>query len=60
MQQLAAPDGPVEPVAGAVEDRADRRPGDAVLGQARGQVGVMVLDADELDAVALERVLVER
>ncbi len=29
----------------------------AVLGQAGGEVGVVVLHADELDAVALERVL---
>ena len=34
-----------------------RRPGLAVLGQAGGQVGVVVLDADQLDVVALERVL---
>ena len=56
-QQLAAPDGAVGPVAGAVEDRADRRARLAVLGEARRQVRVVVLHADELDAVALERVL---
>ena len=56
-EQLAAPDRAVEAVAGAVEDRADRRPWLAVLGQARRQVGVVVLDADQLDALALERVL---
>ena len=55
-QDLAAPDRPVRPVARAVEDRADRRALDAVLGEARGEVRVVVLDADQLQAVALERV----
>ncbi len=31
--------------------------GDTVLGQAGGEMGVVVLDADELDVVELERVL---
>ena len=44
-EQLAAPDGAVAAVARAVEDRADRRPGLPVLGQAGRQVGVVVLDA---------------
>ena len=56
-QQLAAPDRAVGAVAGAVEDRADRRAGLAVLGQSRGQVRVVMLHADQLDALALERVL---
>ena len=47
-QQLAAPERPVGAVAGAVEDERERRPGLAVLGEARGGVGVVVLDADEL------------
>ena len=55
-QQLAAPDGAVLAVAGAVVDRTDRRPPLAVLGQRGGEVGMVVLDADVLDALALERV----
>ena len=46
----------VRAVAHAVVDRADRGTGDAVLGQAGREVRVVVLHADELDAVALERV----
>src|SRR5262249_34193614 len=57
VKQLATPHGPVEPVPGAVEDRADRRSGLSVLGQARGEVGVVVLDPDQLDPVKVERVL---
>ena len=56
VQQLAAPDRAVGPVAGAVVDRADRGLRLAVLGEAGGEVGVVVLHADVLDAVALERV----
>ncbi len=55
-QDLAAPDRAVGAVAGTVEDRADGGPGLAVLGQAGGEVRVVVLDGDELDALALERV----
>ena len=44
-QQLAAPDRAVGAVAGAVVDRARRRL-DAVLGEARREVGVVVLDGD--------------
>ena len=55
-QQLAAPDRAVGAVAGAVVDRPDRRAALAVLGQARGEVGVVVLDADVLDALARQRV----
>ena len=51
-EQLAAPDRPVGAVAGAVEDRADRRPGLAVLGQAGREVRVVMLHADVLDVVA--------
>ena len=50
-EDLAAPDRAVGAVAGAVVDRADRRAGLAVLGEARGEVRVVVLDGDELDAV---------
>ena len=49
-EQLAAPHRAVGAVAGAVVDRAHGRPGLAVLGQARGQVRVVVLHAHELDA----------
>ena len=55
-EQLAAPHRAVEPEAGAVEDRPDRRAALAVLGQAGGEVRVVVLHADELDALARERV----
>ncbi len=56
-QQLPAPDGAVRPVAGAVVDRADRRALLAVLGEAGGEVRVVVLHRDLLDALALQRVL---
>ena len=56
-QQLAAPDRAVGAVAAAVEDRADGGARLAVLGEARREVRVMVLHPDQLDAVALERVL---
>ena len=49
-QQLAAPDRAVGAVAGAVEDRRRRRAGLAVLGEAGGEVRVVVLHADMLDA----------
>ncbi len=55
-QDLAAPDRAVGPVSGAVEDGADRRLGYAVLRKAGGQVGVVVLDGDALDALPLERI----
>ena len=55
-QQLAAPNRCVAAVAGAVVDRSERGLDDAVLGKTGGQMGVMVLDPDELDALALERV----
>ena len=55
-QQLAAPERPVGAVARAVEDERERRALLAVLGEARGGVGVVVLDADERD-VLLERPL---
>ena len=56
-QQLAAPHRPVGAVPGPVVDRPQRRPGLAVLGQARGQVRVVVLHAHEIDIRALEREL---
>ena len=53
-QQLAAPERSVGAVPRAVEDERERGPLLAVLGEARGGVRVVVLDADEL------RVLLER
>ena len=47
-EQLAAPERPVRAVAGAVEDERERRAALAVLGEAGGGVGVVVLDPDEL------------
>ena len=55
-QQLAAPDRPVGAVPGAVIDRADGRATLPVLGQARRQVGVVMLDPDGLEVLALERI----
>ena len=55
-EDLPSPHRPVAAEPGAVEDRADRRPGLAVLGQAGGEVSVVVLDRDALDALAGERV----
>ena len=59
-EELPAPDRPVGAVPGAVEDRADGRAGLAVLRQAGGEVGVVVLDGDAVDALALQGVGVER
>ena len=56
-QQLPTPHGAVGTEAGSVEDRPDRRRGDTVLGQASGEMGVVVLDPDELHLVELQRVL---
>ena len=55
-QHLAAPDRAVRPVARAVVDRTHRRALEAVLGEARRQVRMVVLDARQLDPVELERV----
>ncbi len=55
-QDLPAPHRAVRAEPGPVEDRADRRAGLAVLGEARREVGVVVLDGDVLDAFARERV----
>ena len=49
-QELAAPDGAVGAVAGAVPADADDRPIGAVLGQAGGQVGVVVLHGHQRQA----------
>ena len=46
-QELPAPDRPVRAQAGAVEDERQRRPFFAVLGEAGGGVGVVVLHLDE-------------
>ena len=46
-QDLAAPDGAVGAVAGAVHDQAHGRAGQPVLGLHRRQVGVVVLHADQ-------------
>ena len=56
-QELAAPDGAVWPVPGAVEDRSHCGPiSGTVLGQAGCEVGVVVLDADRPHALAFQRV----
>ena len=44
-EDLSAPDRAVGAVARAVVDRSDGRALEAVLGEARGQMGVVVLDA---------------
>ena len=49
-QELAAPDRAVGPVPGPVEGDADDRAVLAVVGEAGGDVRVMVLHADELNA----------
>ena len=54
-QKLPAPDRSVVAVAGAVVDRSHRGAELAVLGQAGRQVGVVVLDPEGLDTLALER-----
>ena len=53
MEELAAPDRPVGAKARAVEDERERRALLAVLGEARGRVRVVVLDADERQALLL-------
>ncbi len=52
-QHLAAPDGPVGAVAGAVEGHADDRllPHVASFRHAGGDVGVVMLDADSRQAI---------
>ena len=47
-----APDGAIGAETGAVESKADGGGGEAVLGEAAGNVGVVVLDADEGQIVA--------
>ena len=56
-QQLATPDRAVLAVAGAVEDRPYGRAVLAVLGEARREVGMVVLHPDEAHVLELERVL---
>ena len=51
-QDLAAPDRAVGAPAEPVEGDADHRTGLAVVGQAGGDVGVVVLDAGQLDGAA--------
>ena len=46
-QELAAPDRAVGAVPGAIEGDPDDRPVLAIVGDARGDVGVMVLNADQ-------------
>ena len=46
-EELPAPERPVRPQAGAVEDECERRPLLAVLGKAGGGVGMVVLHLDE-------------
>ena len=55
-QKFAAPDSAVEPEPEPIECDADRRTLRAVIGQACGNMGMMVLHADELDAFQFERV----
>ena len=55
-EQLPTPDRPVRSEPGAVVDRAHRRPPLAVLGQARGQVRVVMLDSDQPRLVTFARV----
>jgi hypothetical protein len=52
-QELAAPERPVGAVARAVEDEGKRRALLAVLGEARSRVGVVVLHADQRQALLL-------
>src|SRR4030095_15154441 len=49
-----APDRGVVPVSRPIEDQGQGRPGLTVLGDARGGVGVVVLDADRV-GLLLER-----
>ncbi len=53
-EELATPDRPIVDVAGAVEGHADHRPlaAQAVLGHARGDVGVVVLHFDQRQPLA--------
>ena len=55
-EHLTAPDRPVRAVAGAVVDRSHCRALEPVLGETGGEVGVVVLDARQLDVVELEGV----
>ena len=54
-EDLAAPDGAVGAIARAVVDRPDGRALESVLGKARGQVCVVVLDAGQLRTFEIER-----
>ena len=54
-EELAAPDRAVGPVAGAVPRDAERGPVGLVLGEAGGEVGVVVLDGDEAEAPRARR-----
>ena len=56
-QELPAPDGAVGAEAGAVERHPDHRALLAVVGQAGRDVRVVVLDAGQVHAVELQRVL---
>ena len=47
MEEFPTPDGAVGAVAGAVEGEAESGGGEAIFGEAGGDVGVVVLDADE-------------
>ena len=59
-EDLPLPDGAVGPEAGSVIDRAHRVAGHAVLGEAGGEVRMVVLDADGLDASRSSAYRVER
>ena len=54
-QELAAPDGAVRPVTGAVEGHPDDRPAGPVVGQAGRDVRVVMLNAHELHAGQVRR-----
>ena len=56
-QELPSPHRAVRAVPGAVEDRPHRPAGLAVLRQTGGEVGVVVLHANGLNALTLEGVL---
>jgi hypothetical protein len=58
-ERLAAPHGPVGSVAGSVPGKAKRRTLEAMLGEARGNVRVMMLHADQGNCEALRQILAD-
>ena len=55
-EDLAAPDRPVGAQSRPVEDRADRRPALTMLGEAGGEMRVVVLNPRQANALALLRI----